>query len=68
MTTLELPVCILGMGRSGTSLTARVLNLLGVDLGPESGFVERSEQNVTGYWERRAKRDGAGRLDDLGPE
>ncbi len=27
-------VCVLGMHRSGTSLTARVLNLLGLDLGP----------------------------------
>jgi hypothetical protein len=50
----DLPVCVLGMGRSGTSLTARVLNLLGVDLGPESGFVPDSPQNSKGYWERRS--------------
>jgi len=50
----ELPVCVLGMGRSGTSLTARVLNLLGVDLGPETGLIPASPQNRKGYWERRA--------------
>lgn len=47
-------MCVLGMGRSGTSLTARVLNLLGVDLGPELGLVSASPQNEQGYWERRA--------------
>ena len=49
----ELPVCVLGMSRSGTSLTARVLNLLGVDLGPNEDLVPGNEQNVKGYWERR---------------
>lgn len=27
-------VCVIGMHRSGTSLVTRILNLLGVDLGP----------------------------------
>ena len=28
-------VCILGMHRSGTSLVSRMLNVLGVELGPD---------------------------------
>jgi hypothetical protein len=50
----EAPVCVLGMGRSGTSLTTRVLNLLGVDLGPEEGLIGGSPSNSRGYWERHA--------------
>lgn len=46
-------ICVLGMHRSGTSLTARILNLLGVDLGPEAGLLPPSAQNVKGYWEQR---------------
>jgi len=42
------------MGRSGTSLTARVLNLLGVDLGPEEGLIPASPLNAKGFWERHA--------------
>jgi FkbM family methyltransferase len=49
----ELPVCVLGMARSGTSLTARVLNLLGVDLGPEEGLIPANVLNAKGFWERR---------------
>ncbi len=33
-------ICVLGAPRSGTSLTTRILNLIGVDLGPEDGLVE----------------------------
>lgn len=33
-------VCVLGAPRSGTSLTTRVVNLLGVDLGPREGLVD----------------------------
>lgn len=50
----ELPVGVLGMGRSGTSLTARILNLLGVDLGPAEGLIPATPRNPKGFWERRA--------------
>jgi hypothetical protein len=46
-------VCILGMHRSGTSLTARLLNLLGVNLGPEAHLVEPASDNPAGFWEHR---------------
>lgn len=41
------------MSRSGTSLTVRVLNLLGVDLGTPESLIPGNEQNVKGYWEQR---------------
>ena len=47
------PVCVLGVGRSGTSLTARALNVLGVDLGPQETMLQPSEINPKGYWEQR---------------
>jgi len=42
-------VVVLGMHRSGTSAVARVLNLLGVDLG--SSLMPPAPSNVTGFWE-----------------
>jgi hypothetical protein len=47
------PVCILGVGRSGTSLAARAVNLLGVDLGPEETMLPPDRLNPSGYWEQR---------------
>jgi hypothetical protein len=45
-------VCVLGPPRSGTSLTARILNILGVDLGPEDELMEAAaDNNRTGFWE-----------------
>lgn len=44
-------VCINGIHRSGTSLVARVLNLLGVDLGPEEALMPATKDNPRGYWE-----------------
>ena len=47
-------VCILGFHRSGTSVAARVLNLLGVDLGPSEDLLDaRDDDNPAGYWEPR---------------
>ena len=46
------PVCVLGFGRSGTSLTMRLLNLMGVELGPQQDLVPPTEaENPRGYWE-----------------
>jgi hypothetical protein len=44
-------VCVLGMHRSGTSLLARMLNLLGVDLGPQEHLMRPSSANPAGHWE-----------------
>jgi hypothetical protein len=46
------PVCVLGVGRSGTSLTARVLNRLGVELGPEGTMLPPDAASPSGYWEQ----------------
>jgi GT2 family glycosyltransferase len=42
---------VLGMHRSGTSALARVLNLLGVDLGAD--LLPPAPDNVGGFWEHR---------------
>lgn len=48
------PVCVLGFGRSGTSLTMRLLHLLGVEIGPQEDLLEPGEaDNPRGYWEPR---------------
>jgi hypothetical protein len=48
------PVCVLGFGRSGTSLTMRLINLLGVGIGPEEDLQPPLEaENPSGYWEPR---------------
>lgn len=44
-------ICILGMHRSGTSLVSRILNLLGVHLGPRQAISITGEDNPKGYWE-----------------
>jgi hypothetical protein len=60
-------VCVLGMSRTGSSLTTRVLNLAGVYLGPEEELLQKelrqlagegesviaraSEANPEGFWE-----------------
>lgn len=45
-------VCVLGMSRSGTSVTARILNILGVELGDETELMEpASGNNPAGFWE-----------------
>ena len=46
---------VVGMHRSGTSLTARALNLLGMDLGREEGLTLPGRvENPRGFWERKA--------------
>jgi hypothetical protein len=47
-------VCVLGMHRSGTSLVSRVLNLLGVALGPDEHLMGSGPENPRGYWESEA--------------
>ncbi len=47
-------VCITGMHCSGTSATARILNLLGVDLGPPEVGAPARRTNTRGLWEHPA--------------
>jgi hypothetical protein len=42
------------MHRSGTSLVTRILNLLGVYLGPEHALVPAGPDNPKGFWEHRS--------------
>jgi hypothetical protein len=53
-------ICVVGMHRSGTSLATRLLNLLGVYLGPEEHLMPPALGNPEGYWEHQLLTD----LDD----
>jgi hypothetical protein len=44
-------VAVVGMHRSGTSLVTRILNLLGVELGPEARLMHPGPDNPLGFWE-----------------
>jgi hypothetical protein len=55
-------VCILGSSRSGTSVTARVLNLLGVYLGAPEALAGAVPRNPKGFWEHREMRRVSVRL------
>jgi hypothetical protein len=46
-------VCLLGMHRSGTSLITRLVNLLGVALGPPERMIRALPENPKGFWEHR---------------
>jgi hypothetical protein len=46
-------VCVTGMHRSGTSIVARALNLLGVSLGDPDHLMPPGGDNPAGYWENR---------------
>lgn len=48
-------IVLLGMHRSGTSLVARALNLLGVELGED--LLPPGPDNPTGYWESQTIMD-----------
>lgn len=52
---------VLGMHRSGTSVLANVLNLMGAYFGPEGASTGANEENPRGFWERRDVRN----LNDL---
>lgn len=44
---------VLGMHRSGTSVLARILNLMGAYFGPEGVGTGANDENPKGFWERR---------------
>jgi len=46
-----MPVCIVGMHRSGTSMVARLLNLCGLYLGEDSDLKGVGPDNPDGFWE-----------------
>lgn len=50
-------VCLLGMHRSGTSLVTRLVNAMGVDLGPGEHLMKATGENPRGFWEHHAMRD-----------
>ena len=45
-------IVVLGMHRSGTSVVARLLNLMGAYFGAENTSTGASEENEKGFWER----------------
>ena len=61
-----MPIAIVGTGRSGTSMVARVLNLCGLYLGEQSELARSGtlapEMNPSGYWEHPGVRDLMDRL------
>lgn len=55
---VDAAVCVLGAPRSGTSLTARILNILGVYLGSEEELMEPAGgNNPAGFWEHEGIAD-----------
>ncbi len=46
-----MPVAIIGMHRSGTSMLSRMLNICGLDLGAEADMIPAQETNPRGHWE-----------------
>lgn len=46
-------VCVMGMHRSGTSIAMRLVNLLGIDVGPEPHLVPAGAANPKGFWEHQ---------------
>lgn len=44
---------VVGMHRSGTSMLARLLNLMGVYFAPEGTGTGANQENPKGFWERR---------------
>lgn len=46
-------VFVCGMHRSGTSVVARLLNLMGLYFGPEGSGLPANSENPLGFWERQ---------------
>ena len=46
-------ILVLGMHRSGTSIVARLLNMMGVYFAPEGTSLGANQENPKGFWERR---------------
>lgn len=50
-------IAVLGMHRSGTSVLAQLIHLMGANAGEEKDFPRADFYNPTGYWEHRAVHD-----------
>ncbi len=48
-----MPLCIAGMHRSGTSMVTRLLNLCGLEIGPQRDLLGPRSSNPEGFWENR---------------
>lgn len=46
-------ILVLGMHRSGTSLTTRLINLMGAYIGPAKLLLPATPDNPKGFWERQ---------------
>jgi hypothetical protein len=46
-------ICVLGMMRTGTSVVAGILDLLGVRFGPPEYLLEPNVANPAGFWEHK---------------
>ncbi len=46
-------ILVLGMHRSGTSIVARLLNMMGAYFAPEGASTGANQENPKGFWERR---------------
>ena len=51
------PLCVLSVGRSGSSLATGVLGALGYELGPDDAFLPPDSHNERGYFELREMND-----------
>jgi hypothetical protein len=47
------PIAIVGAGRSGTSMLARMLGYCGLSLGKNADFISADKHNPRGYWEHK---------------
>src|SRR5690606_12958275 len=50
---MAMQLIVLGMHRSGTSVLARLLNLMGAYFAPEGASTGANRENPKGFWERR---------------
>lgn len=46
-----MPVCVVGMHRSGTSMVTRLLNICGLYLGEDKDLMQSAVDNPEGFWE-----------------
>src|SRR5208283_259560 len=46
-------LCITGMARCGTSMLTKILNIMGLYLGPEDNLIMQTDYNVKGCWEHK---------------
>jgi GT2 family glycosyltransferase len=50
---IHMQILVLGMHRSGASMVARLLNMMGAYFAPEGASTGANQENPKGFWERR---------------